>query len=95
MSKKSIRFVDIKKKLNKEKIDKLNRGKAKKNICQAPQGMHDIIFDERKIFDKVVKEIYNIANFYGYEQIITPILEYGDLFIRGLGKDNKDLKGMF
>lgn len=95
MSKKSIRFVDIKKKLNKEKTDKLNKGKTRKNICQAPQGMHDIVFDEKKIFDKVVQEIYNIACFYGYEQIITPILEYGDLFVYGLGKDNKDLNGMF
>gem|GEM_PF-1991812 len=95
MPKKSIRFVDIKKKLNKEKLDRMNRGVAKKITCQVSKGMHDIIFDERKIFDKVMSEINNIGNFYGYEKIVPPIVEYADLFSHGLGKDSLTLKEMF
>ena len=95
MPKKSIRFVDIKKKLNKEKLDRLNRGTAKKITCQAPLGMHDIIFDERKVLERVVQEINSIGTFYGYEKIMPPIMEYGDLFSHGLGKDNEILDKMF
>ena len=95
MPKKSIRFVDIKKKLNKEKLDRMNRGVAKKITCQVSKGMHDIIFDERKIFDKVMLEINNIGSFYGYEKIVPPIVEYADLFSHGLGKDNSVVDEMF
>lgn len=95
MPKKSIRFVDIKKKLNKEKLDRLNRGTAKKLTCQVSKGMHDIIFDERKIFDRVISEINSIGSFYGYEKIISPIIEYGDLFSHGLGKDSSILNDLF
>ena len=94
MPKKSIRFVDIKKKLNKEKLDRLNRGTAKKITCQAPVGMHDIIFDERKLLERVKMEVNSIGSFYGYEKIMPPIVEYGDLFSHGLGKESELLDSL-
>jgi len=57
----------------------------KKPKFQKPVGMRDILPHEQKYF----KEIYNVteevADFYGFGKIETPILEDEDLFTKGTG----------
>ncbi len=52
---------------------------------QTPTGMHDILPEEQKYFQKVYSVVENIANFYGFKKITTPILEQYELFEKGTG----------
>jgi len=52
---------------------------------QAPTGMHDILPEEQRYFQKIYDLSENIAEFYGFQKIETPILEQTELFARGTG----------
>ena len=52
---------------------------------QTPTGMHDILFDEQKYFQRIYKISQDITDFYGFKKIDTPILENAELFSKGLG----------
>ncbi|MEA3296006.1 MAG: histidine--tRNA ligase [Patescibacteria group bacterium] len=52
---------------------------------QTPTGMHDILPEEQKYFKKVYSVVENIAIFYGFKKITTPILEQYELFEKGTG----------
>jgi len=58
---------------------------SKRIKFQAPTGMHDILFEEQKYFQRIYDVVYNIADFYGFEKIDTPIVENTDLFSKGIG----------
>jgi len=51
---------------------------------QSPTGMHDILEDQ-KYFQKIYDLVREIADFYNFEKIETPILEETELFSRGIG----------
>ena len=57
----------------------------KKPKFQSPTGMHDILPEDQKYFQKISDVVENIANFYGFEKIETPILEETELFSKGTG----------
>jgi len=57
----------------------------KKPKFQSPTGMHDILADDQKYFQKIYDIVENIANFYRFEKIETPILEETELFSKGIG----------
>jgi len=57
----------------------------KKPKFQSPTGMHDILPEEQKYFQRIYNVCENIAEFYGFKKIETPILEEADLFSRGIG----------
>ena len=49
-------------------------------VIKLPEGMRDIIFDEaanRRLIEKKLTEVYENA---GYGEVITPVLEYGEVF---------------
>lgn len=49
-------------------------------VIKLPEGMRDIIFDEaanRRLIEKKLTEVYENA---GYGEVITPALEYGEVF---------------
>ncbi|TSC95148.1 MAG: histidine--tRNA ligase [Parcubacteria group bacterium Licking1014_1] len=48
-------------------------------------GMRDILPEDQARFQKVQKSIENIANYYGFQKIDTPILERAEVFLRGIG----------
>ncbi len=52
---------------------------------QSPTGMHDILSEEQKYFKKIHDAVEEVAEFYGFKRIETPILEETDLFSRGIG----------
>jgi histidyl-tRNA synthetase len=58
---------------------------AKKPKFQKPTGMHDILPEDQRYFQKIQDTCEDIANFYGFQKIETPILEEAELFSRGLG----------
>ena len=51
------------------------------------RGMKDILFDEYKYFDLLVKKATDLAEIYGFQKIKTPTLESSNLFNRATGKE--------
>jgi histidyl-tRNA synthetase len=58
---------------------------AKKIKFQSPNGMHDIFGENQKYFEKIYDTVKEIAEFYNFEKIETPILEETELFSKGIG----------
>lgn len=58
---------------------------ARKPKFQTPTGMHDILPKEQKYFQKIYNVVENIADFYRFGKIETPILEETELFSKGIG----------
>ncbi|MDP2910195.1 MAG: histidine--tRNA ligase [bacterium] len=52
---------------------------------QIPTGMHDILPEDQKYFKKIYDTVFDIADFYGFGKIDTPILEETELFSKGVG----------
>ncbi|OGZ18244.1 MAG: histidine--tRNA ligase [Candidatus Nealsonbacteria bacterium RBG_13_37_56] len=52
---------------------------------QSPTGMRDILPEDQKYFKKIYDTVFEIADFYGFGKIDTPILEETELFSRGIG----------
>lgn len=48
-------------------------------------GMHDILPEEQKYYEKIYETAKNIAEFYNFNRIETPILENSELFVKGTG----------
>lgn len=64
--------------------NKIKRAKMK-TILRAPKGMPDILPEENLIRRKIFKVVEDLADFYGFGQIETPILEETKLFLHGTG----------
>ncbi len=67
------------KKLN---LQKKKGKKEKKVLTQSPKGMHDILPGEQPWWEKIRKVGKNIADFYNFLRIDTPILESAEVFER-------------
>jgi len=52
---------------------------------KTPTGMHDILADDQRYYQKIQTFCREMANFYGFGRIETPILEETELFSRGIG----------
>lgn len=59
---------------------------GRKPKYQTPTGMHDILPEDQKYFQKIFDVVKEIANFYQFQKIETPILENVELFSRGIGE---------
>jgi histidyl-tRNA synthetase len=53
---------------------------------QTPTGMHDILPIDHKYYEKVLETGKEIAEFYNFQRIETPILEMSELFEKGTGE---------
>lgn len=58
---------------------------AKKLKFQSPTGMHDILEENQRYFQKVQDVVRDIVSFYDFQKIETPILEQTELFSKGVG----------
>ena len=56
-----------------------------KKIIQAPKGMPDILPEEDFYRRKIFKVVENLADYYGFGRIETPILEDSQIFLHGTG----------
>ena len=61
-------------------------GRKKKVKFQSPLGMHDILSKNQKYFRRIKKTVREVADFYRFREITTPIVESTDLFSRGVGE---------
>ncbi len=55
-------------------------------------GMHDVLPEDQVYFKKVQKGVESVANYYSFEKIETPILEYAEVFQKAVG-DDTDIVG--
>ena len=55
-------------------------------IFQSPKGMRDILPDEERYYAEVIRVAREIAEWYGFQMIVTPHLEKTDLFEASLGE---------
>ena len=81
-----------KKKISKKKSGKKEANKSKSKskaieLLSPPRGMHDLLPADAPAWDRVVDTSRKIADFYGFSEIKTPILERLELFTRGIGED--------
>jgi len=77
------------KKLKKEKKVDVKRREFKSRAVKKYsrlRGMRDILFDEYKYWDLVVRKASELAKAYGFRRIETPVLENLELFERSTGK---------
>jgi len=58
---------------------------GKKQRLQSPSGMHDVLPEDQKYFDKLYNIAENLASFYGFEKIETPVMEFSELYEKGTG----------
>ena len=58
---------------------------ARKPRIQTPTGMHDILPKDQPYYRKVYDVTDEIARFYGFERIDTPVVENFELYERGTG----------
>ncbi|MDA1337384.1 MAG: histidine--tRNA ligase [bacterium] len=59
---------------------------AKKPKLQRPTGMKDILPDEAPYFEKIYRTVDDVARFYGFGKIETPMVEDLELYERGTGQ---------
>src|SRR3989338_4317611 len=52
---------------------------------QTPTGMHDVLPEDEPFYQRIMRVAQEIAQFYGFQKIDTPILEDAELFSRGVG----------
>lgn len=58
---------------------------AKKSKFQSPVGMSDILPEDQKYISRIYEVVSNIASFYGFGKIDTPIVEDTEIFEKGTG----------
>ncbi|MCK5320140.1 histidine--tRNA ligase, partial [Candidatus Parcubacteria bacterium] len=51
------------------------------------RGMKDVLFDEYKYWDLIIRKASDLADFYGFHRIEVPILEKLNLYERSTGRD--------
>ena len=72
-------------KLLQKKLFQLNN-MAKRPKFQRPTGMKDILPEEQPYFEKIYRTVDDIARFYGFGKIDTPMVEDSELYERGTGQ---------
>ena len=55
-------------------------------ILQPPRGMKDILPEEQPYWDQVRKISERLARDYGFSRLDTPLVEFSNLFVRGVGE---------
>lgn len=58
------------------------------SFCGSVRGMHDVYGVDAVIFDYVIAQAKKASEFYGFESLHTPILEFSNLFERNLGQES-------
>jgi histidyl-tRNA synthetase len=65
--------------------------RAKKQFTTLP-GMHDILKEDIVLFKKIENITRALASFYGFSEIITPVLEEEELYIKTTGENTDIVK---
>jgi histidyl-tRNA synthetase len=54
---------------------------------QSLTGMHDVLPEDQVYFKKIQKAVESVVNYYNFEKIETPILEFAEIFQKAVGSD--------
>jgi histidyl-tRNA synthetase len=54
---------------------------------QSLTGMHDVLPEDQVYFKKIQKAVESVSNYYNFEKIETPILEFAEVFQKAVGND--------
>jgi histidyl-tRNA synthetase len=65
---------------------KPRKPKIPKIKIQAPRGVHDILPEEQKYWDKIYAVVSQVLPSYGFKKIDVPIFEDARLYLRGTGQ---------
>ena len=65
---------------------KINKTNTKTKNLLSPKGMRDIMNEEYYNFQGFFEKAQEVAVYYGFKPIDTPILEHEEVFIRGVGE---------
>jgi len=72
--------------INNKEEKKTEKSSVKKKISfQTPKGMRDLLPEEYVFWDKALSAASDIADFYDFGRIETPVLEHSALFSHGVG----------
>ncbi|MEZ4114552.1 MAG: hypothetical protein R3B65_03970 [Candidatus Paceibacterota bacterium] len=63
---------------------------SKEDLFQAPKGMRNIIGDDYYNYQGFFEKAQEIAEYYGFKPIQTPVLEHEEIFTKGVG-DGTDI----
>ena len=66
--------------------DKTAPKEKRERIYTRLRGMKDVLFDEYRYFDLVYNKAKDLAEFYGFRRLETPLLERAELYERATGK---------
>ncbi len=61
--------------------------KEAKLLLRAPRGMRDVLPPEQPWWERISRVTKDLADFYNFGKIDTPILEFARLFERGIGEE--------
>jgi len=75
-------------KTNVASKNKKSRPKEPQRMFRAPKGMHDILPSEQPYWERIESAVKELARFYNFSRIETPILESADLFRRTTGEES-------
>jgi histidyl-tRNA synthetase len=95
MAKKGIRFVDIKEKLNHKNESKRTNKTNKNIVLKTVNKTKDIFGHNLKLWKTLETKIEKFLEFYQYSKIETPILEYSELILGGILKNESENKKQF
>lgn len=70
-------------------MPKVKKAKKVKLVFQSPRGMADILPQDQILWRTVLEKAREIAEFYNFSKIETPLVENTDLFVRTLGEDTE------
>lgn len=62
--------------------------KEPETLLRTPKGMHDVLPEDYPYWDRIETAARNLAQFFNFSKIDTPVLEYADLFRRATGEDS-------
>ena len=71
---------------NKSKIEDEEMSRRLKSFSKL-RGMKDVVFDEYRYWDLVIRKASDLAKIYGFKQIATPVLEGSGMYERSTGKE--------
>ena len=67
-------------------MPKVKKSKKVKLVFQSPRGMADILPQDQSLWRTVLEKAREIAEFYNFSKIETPLIESTDLFVRTIGE---------
>jgi len=59
------------------------------DFLQTVRGMRDLLPDEARVLRFIEKKARRIAELYGYEEVITPVIEHYELLAAKIGEENR------